>query len=112
MMLVERLQGTRSARDKEVITAEDPGSMHHLLHSTSSTALTSALMLLQVLFRLFQLQLHLQYWDKEQARAATERLRELVDLGEWPQELAALRLQAQLHFRILQVSILLLCWTL
>jgi hypothetical protein len=59
---------------------------------------------LQVLFQLFQLQLHLQYWQKDQGSDVIERLKELLELVQWPQELAALRQQARLHFRVLQVG--------
>ncbi len=56
-----------------------------------------------MLFQLFQLHLHLLFWHKESASAAIERLRHVLELEQWPPELAALRQQALLHLKILQV---------
>jgi hypothetical protein len=72
----------------------------------SSAALSACLAPspLQLLFQLFQLQLHLLFWHKDSASAAIERTRGLVELEQWPQELAAFRQQATLHFKILQVD--------
>ena len=57
----------------------------------------------QVLFLLFQLQLHLLIWQKDAANSGIERLLAMLEGEDWPQELGAFRQQAMLHLKILQV---------